>query len=60
MYIRPSGSLDADLAVDQTKCSIVGGMGSTATVVYKRLASLLSEKRNTTYTVPPCTGSGVG
>ena len=29
--------------------SAAGGMGSTATVVYKRLASLLADKRNTTY-----------
>ena len=29
--------------------STAGGMGNTATVVYKRLASFLVEKRNTTY-----------
>ena len=40
--------------------STAGRMGNTATVVYKRLASLLAEKRNTTYSttlhwvVSPC------
>ena len=40
--------------------STTGGMGTTATVVYKRLASMISEKHEKPYTAKQCSGSDAG